>query len=82
MRRAAVSVPANIAEGRNRRHTAEFVQFLAIGRGSLSELETYIEIAGRLGYLTQLQVDDLFVPTCELGPMLNGLIHALSAKRR
>ena len=64
MRRAAVSVPANIAEGAARSGTKELLHFLSIARGSLSELDTHIEIGLRLGYLIksadlQKQVDDI-----------------------
>ena len=51
MRRAAVSVPANIAEGAARSGTKELVRFLSIASASLSELDTHVEIARRLGYL-------------------------------
>ena len=64
IRRAAVSVPANIAEGSARKGTAELVQFLHIANGSLSELDTHLELARRLGYLSdkellQQQLDDV-----------------------
>ena len=64
IRRAAASVPANIAEGAARKGTAELIQFLHIANGSLSELDTHLELAHRLGYLSvkeplQQQLDDV-----------------------
>ena len=64
IRRAAASVPANIAEGAARKGTAELIQFLHIANGSLSELDTHLELSHRLGYLAdknplQQQLDDV-----------------------
>jgi four helix bundle protein len=65
MRRAAVSIPSNIAEGAARTSRKEFLQFVSIASGSLSELDTHVEIAVRLGYLkdskaVQKRIDFLF----------------------
>lgn len=51
LRRAAVSIPSNIAEGRGRQHLSEFIHFLHTAQGSLAELETQIQIAQRLNYI-------------------------------
>jgi four helix bundle protein len=56
MRRAAVSVPANIAEGYGRQATGEYRRSLSIARGSLSELETHILLCQRIGYLEEKEV--------------------------
>ena len=77
MRRAAVSVPSNIAEGQGRQSKAEFRRFLSIARGSLYELETQVVIAQRLNYLTEENGDDLFETLEEVGRMLNGLRSSL-----
>ncbi|MBI5236331.1 MAG: four helix bundle protein [Deltaproteobacteria bacterium] len=77
MRRAAVSIPSNIAEGQSRNSTGEFRQFLGISKGSLAELETQIEVAGRLKYLTSQQLENLLRECMEIGKMLNGLMRSL-----
>jgi four helix bundle protein len=77
LRRAAVSVPSNIAEGQARRSTGEFKQFLGNARGSLREVETQILIARDLGYLEQNQSETLLGAASEIGRMLNGLLAAL-----
>src|SRR6266704_3485421 len=57
LRRAAVSIPSNIAEGQTRSHVKEFLQFLSMAQGSLAEVQTQIELAGRLRYLSPEQVE-------------------------
>jgi len=80
LRRAAVSIPANIAEGRARQHTKEFLQHLSIAYGSLAELETHIEIALRLGYVGQDESIQLVEMTSTVGRMINGLRRSLVKK--
>ena len=81
LRRAAVSVPSNIAEGQARLSTGEFKQFLGNARGSLIEVETQILIARDLGYLDQNQSDCLIRDTAEVGRILNGLLASLSSRK-
>ncbi len=80
VRRAAVSVPSNIAEGCARRSTAEFVRYLSIARGSLAEVETQIIIATRLGYLDQTSQTSLLEAADEISRMLAGLIAKLEKR--
>ncbi|NQT72856.1 MAG: four helix bundle protein [Chloroflexi bacterium] len=77
LQRAAVSVPANIAEGRSRQHKKEFVQHISIAYGSLAELETLIRIAERLDYLDMNRSENILDKTAEIGRMLNGLRRSL-----
>ena len=81
IRRAAASVPANVAEGQGRRTTGDFLRFLAIAYGSLMELETHLRLGARLGYLDDICEARLLRRTEEVGRMLNGLANALRAKR-
>lgn len=76
IRRAAVSIPSNIAEGQGRCTTGEFRQFLGHARGSLLEVETQIFIATNWGYLNQPQARALFERVSEIGRILNGLINS------
>ena len=78
IRRAAASVPANIAEGAERRGTREFLRFLSIAQGSLAEVETFLVLAGRLGYATM--GEDLETRAAEIGRMLSGLTRSLRSK--
>ena len=81
VRRAAVSVPTNIAEGCARRSTGDFVRFLSIARGSLAEVETQLIIATRLGYLDPAAETSLLEAADELSRMLAGLIAKLEERR-
>ena len=80
IRRAAVSNPSNIAEGKGRRSTGSYLHSLDISYGSLMEVETQTKIASRLKFLTEESRDALFSRTSEVGRMLNGLINALERK--
>ncbi len=80
IRRAGVSVPANIAEGHSRFHTKEFLNHLSIARGSLAELETELMISQRVGFLLPEQLDRLLVMSDEIGRMTAGLRQSLEAK--
>ena len=81
MRRAAVSIPSNIAEGQARNSTKEFVNFLSIARGSNAEVETQLMICVRLKFLTQSQIEMALNLCGEVGKMLNALIGRLSIKQ-
>ena len=74
MRRCAVSIPSNIAEGYGRHATADYKRFLQIAVGSLFELQTQLEIAFNLKYLQKEQFDSFFTKTNELDKMLYSLI--------
>ena len=82
MRRAAVSVPSNIAEGKGRYSQKEFVQFLYHARGSLLELETQLSIARDLEYIELPVFESLESGTEELGRILNGLINRFQVSQR
>ena len=77
IRRAAVSVPSNIAEGQGRLSTGEFRQFLGIARGSNSELQTQLEIARALGFGNSKLIDEAESLSHEVGKMLFTLLETL-----
>src|SRR5689334_23008436 len=80
MRRAAVSVASNIAEGHSRGQTKDLIRFLAISRGSVSELETQLIIAERLGYLNPRDLSRTRSMLEEESRMLAGLRRSLKSK--
>ena len=77
IRRCAVSIPSNIAEGKSRQYTNEYVQFLYIAIGSCSELETQIIIAKELKYIDQALSLDVLEKIDHIGKMLRNLIKGL-----
>ena len=80
MRRAAVSIPSNIAEGHSRGHTRDLIRFLAISRGSVSELETQLILAERLEYARRREIETVMNMLDEESRMLAGLRRTLRAK--
>ena len=81
LRRAAVSIPSNIAEGQARLSTGEFRQFLGNARGSLVEVETQVLLALELGYLERDASDSLLGTAAEVGRILNDLLKSLSSRK-
>jgi four helix bundle protein len=79
LRRAAVSIPSNIAEGQGRRGKAEFRHFLRQASGALMELETQVMIAERLCYISPESASHVLHGSAEVGRILNGLINSLTA---
>ncbi|OOG53929.1 hypothetical protein B0E47_12105 [Rhodanobacter sp. B05] len=79
LRRAAISIPSNIAEGAARRSTPEYLRFLSMARGSLSELDTQLQIAERLVYVSGTQ--DVTELINRVFAKLNALIRSIQAKR-
>jgi four helix bundle protein len=81
VRRAAVSVPSNIAEGHARASTREYLNHVSIAQASLAEVETQLEIALRLGYLAPAELNAVLEQTVILGRQLYALRDALVRKR-
>jgi four helix bundle protein len=80
IRRAAVSVPANIAEGQGRYHTREFLHHLSVSRGSLKEVETHLILSQRVGLLSQAALEPLLELSDRVSRMLSALRKALEAR--
>lgn len=80
IRRAAASIPANIAEGQGRDHTKEFLNFLSIARGSLMEVQTHLLLAQRVGLLNEAALPPLLTLCERISQMLSRLRQALEKK--
>lgn len=80
MRRAAVSVPSNIAEGHSRGTTKDFIRFLYISRGSVAELETQLRLSVKINYLKNEDIEHAMLLCSQDGKMLTSLIHKLNTK--
>jgi len=81
LRRCAVSIPSNMAEGYGRHSTQEYLRFLHIAAGSLYELQTQVEISRNLGYLDRSETERLYALSREIERMLSSLIRKLNDKR-
>jgi four helix bundle protein len=77
MRRAAVSIPANIAEGYGRRHRGDYLRFVSISQGSVCELETLMILSGRLRFVSREELAQPWRLAQEVGKMLRALHNAL-----
>lgn len=80
LRRSEASIPSNIAEGQSRAGSREFLHFLSVAKGSLSEVETQLMIAERLNYLGKESVDPLLAHATEVGRLIHGLSAAISRR--
>jgi four helix bundle protein len=82
IRRAASSIPANLAEGQGRENTKEFLHFLSVARGSLRELETHLLLSHRVCFLDSSRLESLVEVIDEVSRMMSGLRKALEDKIR
>lgn len=81
MQRAAVSIPSNIAEGNDRESEKELIRYLHISKGSLSELQTQLEIAREIDYIDEAIYSDMNIKCSEVSKMLGGLIKSLQKSK-
>jgi four helix bundle protein len=80
LRKAAISIPSNIAEGQGRNTPGDFLHFLAVARGSLQEVETQIIIAERLQYIVADKREGFFVLSSEVGRLINELSNSITPR--
>ena len=80
LRRAAVSIPSNIGEGKRRKRPRAFLYHLDIALGSQGEVDVQLELALRLGFLARKQYDEVVRRVDEIGRMLNGLIESMQPR--
>ncbi len=80
IRRAAASIPANLAEGHGRQHTREYLNFVSVARGSLMEVETHLLLSQRVGLLTPEALEPLLRMTDDISRMLTGLRKGLERR--
>ncbi len=78
IRRCAVSIPSNIAEGFGRKSQQDFIRFLKISMGSLFELQTQLRISKNIGFLDEIEFTELFEDTREIERMLSSFIHSIT----
>ena len=81
LRRSAVSVPANIAEGHGREHLGDYLHHLSFANGSLMEVETHILLTEKLRFITKAEIETSLEKSAEVGRMLAGLTRSLKSKR-
>ncbi|MBK9216126.1 MAG: four helix bundle protein [Chloracidobacterium sp.] len=81
LKRAVVSIPANIAEGHGRDGLGEYIHFLGVAQGSLRESETHLLLAGRLGFISKETLDDALRLSEEISRMLGSLMRSLKGRR-
>ena len=82
IQRAAISIPANIAEGKGRNYLGDYIRHLSIANGSLKELETHLIIVVRLSYMKHEELEPVLNKCDEIGKMLHSLIAKLGQRKK